>query len=138
MRKALRVWVKELFLNMSASQHDGVVTCHNGGESSHFWFLMLMMTTQFESESRNFFEHVGESTCRRGHMSSCRRVESFLVFDDDDDDDPVESRVKDLFFEHVGESTCVVVTCHHVGESSLFLVFDDDDDEDDEDDDPVV
>ena len=32
----------------------------------------------------SFFEHVGES--------SCRRVESFLVFDDDDDDDddPVE------------------------------------------------
>jgi hypothetical protein len=107
-----------------------------------FWFKNYQMAVGEVGPASlgqsTFFEHVGESTCRRGHMSSCRRVESFLVFDDDDDDDTVESRVKDLFFENDGESTCVVVTCHHVGESSLFLVFDDDDDEDDEDDDPVV
>ena len=40
--------------------------------------------SRVKSQGSFFDEHVGES--------SCRRVESFLVFDDDDDDDddPVE------------------------------------------------
>ena len=52
-----------------------------------FLVLMLMMTTQSSQSQGTFFEHVDESTCSRGHMSSCGRVESFLVFDDDDDED---------------------------------------------------